>query len=159
MLNVGLVWASGAELRSLPLTTLAPLADVRGVRYFGLQVGPAALLPAPDGLRLERIGHAFGDFEDTAGAMGALDLVITVDSSTAHLAGALGRPTWTILPAARVVDWFWRKSGDRSPWYPAMRLFRQERPGDWGPVVQQVADQLSALAAGVGMAAHCGGKP
>jgi ADP-heptose:LPS heptosyltransferase len=81
-----------------------------------------------------------------ARVMRALDLVITIDSMPAHLAGALGVPVWTLLPHA--ADWRWMDGRDRSPWYPAMRLFRQPRPGDWDAVVARVAGELARLAAG-----------
>jgi Glycosyltransferase family 9 (heptosyltransferase) len=76
----------------------------------------------------------------------ALDLVVTVDSMPAHLAGALGVPTWTLLQ--RDADWRWMEDRDDSPWYPTMRLFRQDRQGDWAPVVARVAEELRAMTGG-----------
>ena len=82
------------------------------------------------------------DFADTAALVQTLDLVITVDTSVAHLAGALGRPTWLLLP--RFADWRWREHHRDTPWYPAMRLFRQNEFGQWAPVVEAVAAALDA---------------
>ena len=83
------------------------------------------------------------DFADTAALMDNLDLVISVCTSTAHLAGALGKPVWLLNRFD--TDWRWFLDRDDSPWYPTMRLFRQPRPGDWGPVVQSAADALRAF--------------
>jgi ADP-heptose:LPS heptosyltransferase len=83
-----------------------------------------------------------GDFSDTAAAMMHLDLVISVDTSVAHLAGALGRPCWVLLPYAP--DWRWLLERTDSPWYPTARLFRQPQPGDWATPLEQVARQLAA---------------
>jgi tetratricopeptide repeat protein/glycosyl transferase family 9 (putative heptosyltransferase) len=87
------------------------------------------------------------DFADTAAIVAGLDLVITVDTAVAHLAGAMGKPCWTLL-TARNTDWRWGRSGSHSPWYPSMRLYRQATPGDWIPTVDQVIHDLKALAAG-----------
>ena len=85
-----------------------------------------------------------GSFMDTAAIMMNLDLIITVDTSIAHLAGALGIPVWVILPY--VPDWRWMLKRTDSPWYPTMRLFRQELPGDWGGAIQQVTEALRETA-------------
>ena len=81
----------------------------------------------------------------------ALDLLISVDTSTAHLAGALGRPVWVLIASAP--DWRWMTGREDSPWYPSMRLFRQEAPGEWSPVIERLRGELCALAAGGGSAA------
>jgi ADP-heptose:LPS heptosyltransferase len=85
------------------------------------------------------------DFTDTAAIVSNLDLVITVDSAVAHLAGALGKPVWTLLPFAP--DWRWMLSREDSPWYPTMRLFRQSAPGDWTSVMDRVSTALKTLRA------------
>jgi Tfp pilus assembly protein PilF len=142
--RVGLVWAGNPEYkddrrRSLNLSELAPLARVQGVRYFGLQRGGAAAEP-PEGLEIEDLEKAATDILDTAAAMLNLDLVITVDTMVAHLAGALGVPVWTLL--AQRADWRWLLEREDSPWYPTMRLFRQPATGGWRPVVERVAEAL-----------------
>jgi hypothetical protein len=136
---VGLVWAAGDwqhERRSSPWPLLAPLATIPGVALYILQRGPA----------LEQYQHGVGilsgthDVVEEARLMRALDLVISVDTMPAHLAGALGVPVWTLLDAA--ADWRWMDEREDSPWYPTMRLFRQERPGAWEPVVARVMAEL-----------------
>jgi hypothetical protein len=136
---VGLVWAAGDwqhKRRSIPWPLLAPLATIPGVALYILQRGPA----------LEQYQHGVGilsgthDVVEEARLMRALDLVISVDTMPAHLAGALGVPVWTLLDAA--ADWRWMDEREDSPWYPTMRLFRQERPGAWEPVVARVMAEL-----------------
>jgi len=149
-LRVGLVWkgSTGFENdadRSLPsLATLAPLAAVPGVQWFSLQVGAGqdeARQPPP-GMTITPLSDGFTDFADTAAALMHLDLVIAVDTAVAHLAGALGRPCWVLLPAYKP-DWRWLAGRTDSPWYPGvMRLFWQARMGDWAPVVQALAQAL-----------------
>ena len=144
-LQVGLCWAAGAWLpqRSVPLAALAPLGRLPGVRLVCLQHGPAAA-DAPAGLFAASLDPA-ATVQDTARLLAGLDLVLTVDTMVAHLAGALGRPTWLLLHADP--DWRWG-GGGRSPWYPGIRQFRQRVPGDWsGPV----ADLEAALAAHAGL--------
>lgn len=156
-LTVGLVWSASPSRarpggigprnhrRSLPLAALAPLGRVPGVRLFSVQKGPPSSEAAapPGGLRLTDLGPDIGDFLDTAAIVGALDLLIVADTSVANLGGTLGRPTWVLLPEP--CDWRWGIAGDRTPWFPSARLFRQETPGDWGPVVERVAAELAAL--------------
>lgn len=86
---------------------------------------------------------AIQDFSDTAAFIGNLDLVISVDTAVAHLAGALGKPVWTLIPFAP--DWRWMLNRADSPWYPTMRLFRQPAPGDWKSVITKVKDELLKL--------------
>ena len=121
--------------RSLPPSAVVPLADVPGVRFYSLQVGrPLAGVPATDWTA------DLHDFADTAALVSQLELVITADTAVAHLAGALGRPTWVLVPFAP--DWRWLLDRDDSPWYPTARLFRQESVGDWADPVRRVAEAL-----------------
>jgi FkbM family methyltransferase len=146
-LRVGLVWAGSSEhlrdrYRSLSLRSLAPLGEVEGVRWFSLQKGPAAseadaLSP---GLQLVNLDVELEDFSDTAAAISQLDLVICVDTAVAHLAGALGKPVWLMLPSP--FDWRWLQGREDSPWYPTMRLFRQTQRGEWSDVVERVKAAL-----------------
>ena len=151
-LRVGLVWAGNPEfkadrLRSPRLPAFLPLLDTPGVEFFGLQMGAGrqdleAAGPLPPGFR--DLGAEIADFADTAAIMEELDLVISSCTAPAHLAGALARPVWTILPFSP--DWRWFGGGAETPWYPTMRLFRQDRPGDWTPVLGRVAAALAELA-------------
>jgi tetratricopeptide (TPR) repeat protein len=145
--RVGLVWAgnplhAGDGKRSITLDTLAPLARVDGVEFFSLQFGPRACQASapPPGLRLHDLSGETADFRDAAAALANLDLLISVDTAMVHLAGALARTAWLLL--AYVPDWRWMLVRDDTPWYPAMRLFRQEQPGDWAPVIARVAKRL-----------------
>jgi len=149
-LRVGLVWAGGEanpndRFRSCRLDDFAPLGALPGVRWFSLQRGPAAgqAKTPPAGLELFDAAGELADLADTAALVAALDLVISVDTAVAHLAGALNRPVWTLLPFDP--DWRWGLSRTDSPWYPSMRLFRQPRPGDWRTVIASVARELTAL--------------
>jgi ADP-heptose:LPS heptosyltransferase len=145
-LKVGLVWAGNPQHakdrhRSIALKHLVPLFATAGVRWFSLQVGErkAALTRLPAGTIVDLSDH-LTDFAETAGAVSALDLVITIDTSVAHVAGALGKPTWVLLPFA--ADWRWLIDRTDSPWYPTARLFRQPAMGDWASVVDKVASAL-----------------
>ena len=143
-LAVGLVWRAGDwdERRSIPIHLLAPLARIPGIDLHVLQRGPALdECPADFGTR-----SGTDDVMEAARVIRALDLVITVDSMPAHLAGALGVPVWTLL--IHEADWRWMVDRDDSPWYLSMRLFRQRTPGDWEPVIHRVASGLRSLAAG-----------
>jgi len=147
-LKVGLVWAGASghkldRLRSITLPQLAPLADVPGVQFLSLQKGPAASQPRPPRLNLIDWTDELHDFADTAGLVANLDLVITVDTAVAHLAGAMGMRVWVLLPF--VPDWRWLLNRDDSPWYPTLRLFRQKSRGDWAGVIQAVAEALKTL--------------
>ena len=141
--NVGLVWAGNPNHsrdrdRSRPLADFAPLASVPGVTFYSLQVGPAASETPPAGMIVTPLLSADPDFLDTAAAIAALDLTITVDTAPAHLAGALGRPVWLLIDA--VPDWRWLHGRDDSPWYPTMRLFRRER--EWADTFARIAAAL-----------------
>jgi hypothetical protein len=143
-LKVGLAWAAGDwdPRRSLPVEPLAVLDALPHLALFNLQRGPALDRLVPG--RGPRFVHRRGESTDaleTAALMTHLDLVVTVDTMVAHLAGALGRPVWTLLHFA--ADWRWLLDRDDSPWYPTMRLFRQPAPDAWEPVVARVADELA----------------
>jgi Flp pilus assembly protein TadD len=142
-LKVGLAWAgrpthANDRNRSMPLAALAPLSQVPGARFFSLQKGKAAepATAPPAGLPLTDWTHELTDLADTAAFISNLDLIVTVDTSIAHLAGALGTRTWLLLPFAP--DWRWMLGRSDSPRYPTMRLFRQPRFGDWASVVEDV---------------------
>jgi tetratricopeptide (TPR) repeat protein len=146
--RIGLVWAGHPDnthdaYRSLPLARFLPLVEASDDCFVALQKdqrpGDAALL----GQHFELLDLAprLGSFADTAAVISLLDLVISVDSAVCHLAGALGVPVWTLLPAAP--DWRWLEARADSPWYPSMRLFRQTRLGDWDSVIEEVSAALS----------------
>jgi len=141
--RIGLVWRGRPDHkndrnRSIPATLLAPLTRLPA-GWISLQQGATAeelaALGAP-----RHLGDSFGDLHDAAEAIAALDLVITVDTALAHLAGALGKPVWILLPLAP--DWRWLTGRSDSPWYPSARLFRQEQAGDWNGVVAAVGEAL-----------------
>lgn len=144
--KVGLCWRGSQNWqcdpnRSIPLATLAPLGGIPGVRLISLQL-PDNAETGGVALTIEELGGSLDTgadgFVDTAAVMANLDLVLTCDTSIAHLAGALGRPTWVLLQA--VPEWRWMLERTTSPWYPTMRLFRQRRAGDWdGPVAAVAA--------------------
>ncbi len=145
---VALAWAGrpthpNDANRSLSLENLAPLGR-SGAHFVSIQKGPAAAQAAspPAGMALTSLSDEIRDFDDTAAIFCLVDLVISVDSSPTHLAGALGRPAWVMLPF--VPDWRWLTGRNDTPWYPHHRLFRQERRGDWDGVVEAMAMALSA---------------
>jgi len=151
-LKIGIAWqgnpTSAAERgRSIPLREFLPLAQVPGARLISLQKyhGLDQLAAAPAEMRIETLGDDFdagdGAFVDTAAVMQSLDLVVTSDTSVAHLAGALGRTAW--LGVQLVPDWRWLLHGEVSPWYPTMRLFRQKAPRDWSDVFRRMAAALA----------------
>ncbi len=149
-LKVGLAWAGNPEhvrdrQRSVPLAALEPLGDVKGVRFFSLQRGTAAqeAMGGTGRLELTEIEKHCSDMADTAASIMAMDLVISVDTSIAHLAGALGKPVWVLL--AYIPDWRWMLGREDSPWYPTARLFRQPSPGQWEPVVRSLTSELRTL--------------
>jgi hypothetical protein len=153
-LRVGIVWKGNPAFendadRSLPhLSLLAPLWSVSGVSFISLQKGAGADEAAqpPAGQPLWDLGPGIADFADTAAIVSQLDLVISVDTAVAHLAGALGKPCWIMLPAYRT-DWRWLTDREDSPWYPGVvRLFRQSPMGDWTSVVARLRQALDDLA-------------
>jgi hypothetical protein len=147
---IGLCW-SGERVhdndlnRSMALETLVPLLDVPGVQFVSLQRdvrdADAPLLARRSDIM--PIGLEFSDFADTAAAVAALDLVISVDTAVAHLAGALGKPLILLLPFA--ADFRWLRERADSPWYPTARLFRQPRFGDWASVVEVVRAEVKQM--------------
>ena len=143
--SVGIVWAGSRDpnpYRSCTVTALAPLAGITGIHFYSLQKGAASseLAQLPDNMQLTDFTAELRDFADTAALMVNLDLVISVDTAVAHLAGALGRPVWTLLPY--VPDWRWLLEREDCPWYPTMRIFRQPRTKDWSSVIQRVSAEL-----------------
>jgi tetratricopeptide (TPR) repeat protein len=153
-LKVGLVWKGSAghkndSNRSLPdLSALAPLWSVRSITFFSLQKGQGeeqAISP-PAGQPITDLGSGIRDFADTAAIVARLDLVICIDTAIAHLAGAMNRPCWVLLPAAGT-DWRWLRERTDTPWYPeVMRLFRQTKTGDWAAAIAEVAQALERWA-------------
>jgi hypothetical protein len=131
--------------RSMSLADLAPLATP-GVTFWSLQKGEKAVQAhePPPGMHLVPMGEEIRDFEDTAALLTLADLLISVDSSPVHLAGALGRPVWVML--SFVHDWRWLLDRTDSPWYPTVRLFRQHSPRDWSGVMASIAAELAPLA-------------
>jgi hypothetical protein len=135
--RVGLVWQSGSwdESRSVAPQLMRELLRVPGIEFSILQRGPA-LASWQGGGRIP----ALRDIREEAAELQALDLLVSVDTLSAHLAGALGVPTWTLLPA--LADWRWMEDREDTPWYPTMRLFRQTRPTDWESVIARVRREL-----------------
>jgi hypothetical protein len=151
--RIGLVWGADsrhweASDRTAALAEMAPLAKVPGVQLFSLQFGPhaAQLSPAPAGMVVEDLASKDRDFADTAATIAAMDLVITIDTAVANLAGALGAPVWVAVPF--VPDWRWTREDSRTPWYPSARIYRQPAPGDWRSVFLAMAADLAALVSG-----------
>jgi tetratricopeptide (TPR) repeat protein len=143
-LRVGLVWA-GRTVGAIDLRLLQPLWEVAGISWFSLQVGEDAGDPSSiDGVKIADLAPWLTDFAETAAAVYHLDLVISVDTSVAHLAGALSRPTWIML--RHPPEWRWLLERKDSPWYPTARLFRQTNEGDWQGVVHEVAAALAQIA-------------
>jgi hypothetical protein len=144
--------------RSVPLKLFAPLSKISEVRLISLQkhVGLDQLAGLPEGMKIETLGDDFDSgpdaFIDTAAVMNNLDLIITGDTSIAHLAGALGRPTWLALK--QVPDWRWMLDREDSPWYPTLRLFRQPRRDDWDCVFSKIEQSLHEL---LGQRQNCDG--
>lgn len=150
-LKIGIAWQGNPEHdrdrhRSVPLTAFKPLAEMPGASLVSLQKGPGTeqLGAVKDGWPILDLGDRLESFLDTAGVMANLDLIVTIDSAVAHLAGALGLRVWVLLP--HIPDWRWLMGRSDSPWYPTMRLFRQARPGAWGEVFHQVAQGLRSNA-------------
>lgn len=140
--KIGLLWSASDwdPTRSIPLEVLAALLRVPGLRWFSLQQGEAANDARVQAMGMVPLSAWTGAIEDAAAAMLQLDGVIAVDGMPAHLAASLGVPTWLLLK--QMADWRWMEERQDSPWYPAMRLWRQAREGDWGEVVERVAEAL-----------------
>lgn len=148
--KVGLVWASNPQHpvfseKSLDLQRWAPILDIPGCEFFSLQIdpNPAAVEFMRERPHMHDLQPRFSDFAETAAAIRQLNLVITVDTSVAHLAGGLGHSVWVLLPFA--ADWRWLLKRKDSPFYPTITLFRQPRPGDWSSVIDEAARHLAEL--------------
>ena len=144
-LRVGLVWAGRKKPdpnRTCPFENFAPLAGMPGVTFYSLQLENemSGSIDVRGSFGLVDHTAEIGDFCDTAALIAHLDLVISIDTGVAHLAGAMGKETWLLLPYA--ADWRWMLDREDSPWYPGMRLFRQERPGDWRGVIARLRSEL-----------------
>ncbi len=149
--RVALAWAGNAahandRNRSIPLARLAPLWSTEGASFISVQrdvreTDAGVLTSAP---RLLHLGDELSDFADTAALLALADLVVSVDSAVAHLAGAMGRPVWILLPFSP--DWRWMLARDDSPWYPTARLFRQPAIGDWESVIERLRRELTKAA-------------
>ncbi len=145
--RIGLTWhGSGSQSpdrRNVPFELLLPLLGQERTMFFSLQLGDPASDPARAGVehKLADLSPLMDDFASTAALIEQLDLVITIDTAVAHLAGALGKPTWLLLSAAP--DWRWMLERDDSRWYPSMRLFRQDKLGDWSEPLARLAEALA----------------
>ncbi|MEA3332397.1 MAG: tetratricopeptide repeat protein [Pseudomonadota bacterium] len=141
-IKVALVW-SGNTLRSCSAENFLPLCELVGFDFYGLQTGPptkeSQVLHKCSGFQ-QNLGPELNSFADTAAIISQLDLIITIDTATAHLAGAMGHKVWVLLPFAP--DWRWFLERSDSPWYPNMRLFRQPEPGNWQPVISLIKSEL-----------------
>ena len=149
--RVGIVWAGSPihpndQFRSATVPSLAPLFDVPGVTWYSLQIGR---WDEPRPSRAIDLAPRIKDCADTAALLAQMDLLITVDTSISHLAGALGIPTWVLLPHR--IDWRWSPGEGISDWYPSIRIFRQPSPGDWLGLASIVRDRLRTFAAGDGV--------
>jgi hypothetical protein len=148
-LKIGLVWSGNPAnrmnpSRSIPLPMLEPLRRIPGIAWFSLQVGsPGEDIALAPGEMITDLSPFLTDFAETAAAICRLDLVISVETAVAHLAGALGRPVW--VPLTVVPAWRWLLDREDSPWYPTMRLFRQTKPGDWTTVVDALGQGLTRM--------------
>ena len=153
-MKVGFAWSGNPAqgqngIRSCPLAVFARLASVPGIAWYSLQKEANQTLLSsawPARSRVVALGPMLNDFADTAAAICELDLVISVDTSVAHLTGALGRAGWVLL--SHTPDWRWQLDRTDSAWYPSLRLFRQPRWGDWDAVVDAVGAALRELSTG-----------
>jgi tetratricopeptide (TPR) repeat protein len=142
--NIGLCWSgSVGKLLEHPreISLFTPIAKIPGIRFFSLQKGPEGNQSPPEGMELIDHTKELNDFADTAALIENLDLVISVDTSIIHLAGALAKPVWVLIP--KYPDFRWLLDREDSPWYPTLRLFRQQSRGDWESVVGRAAKELS----------------
>jgi hypothetical protein len=151
--RVGLIWAASDwdTNRSIPIEALALLRGVRGIEFYSLQQGMSMDDSRRAAFAITGLSQHTADVAAAAAAMLKLDLIISVDSMAAHLAGALGVPVWLLLQ--HEADWRWMTGRSDSPWYPTMRIFRQHRRGDWLSVTHAVTKALHELAC-TSMAAH-----
>jgi len=150
--RIALVWAGNPahvndRNRSIDANLFEPLLGLDGVSFVGLQrdlrAGDAEWLAGHP--RVRELGAELADMADIAAVLALTDLLISVDTAPAHVAGAIGRPVWVMLPFSP--DWRWTQSGERSPWYPQARLFRQGALGDWPGVIADVCDALARFVA------------
>ncbi len=162
--RIALAWSGRAahandRNRSLTLAGLGPLLSTPGLSFVSVQkdVRPSDAERLAAEPRLLHLGGELGDFSDTAAVLSLCDLTVCVDTSVAHLAGALGLPLAVLLPFQ--ADWRWTADRDTSPWYPAARLFRQRAPGDWDEVLMRVRDRLGSGDLAVGSSGVASGKP
>jgi tetratricopeptide (TPR) repeat protein len=149
-LKVGIVWHGNPKHkndrnRSMPFAHFSPFAKFTDITFYSLQKGKASEQARnfSMGMKFIDLTEEINDFSDTAALIENLDLTMSVDTSVVHLAGALGKPIWTLLPFAP--DWRWMLNREDSPWYPTMRLFRQPSPGDWNSVIKKVSEELQEL--------------
>jgi hypothetical protein len=146
--RIGIVWATDSNQRTdrhrdCPLHEFLPILSIPEITFYSLQKGAhhKDLSDLPSDIQVQDLELQLSDFGDLAVIINQLDLVISVDSSAAHIAGALGEKTWTLL--SHVADWRWMLEGETTPWYPTMCLFRQTRPGDWTGVIERVTEALN----------------
>jgi hypothetical protein len=149
---VGIVWSGSVTneediLRSVPLEYFLPLLEIQGIELFGFQKGPHEqdIQQLGLGALVHPLGQYFEDFIDTAAAIEMMDLMITMDTSVAHLAGSLGKPIWLLLQY--VPSWLWLENRRDTPWYPSMTLYRQTTTGDWLGVFKRVQKALAKFKA------------
>jgi tetratricopeptide (TPR) repeat protein len=146
-LRAGVIWAGRTTpdaRRSIPFASIAPLFDRRNICWYSLQVGaPMDEIPPVGNAAINNLGVELTDFAETAAAMMNLDVIVTIDTASAHLASALGRPVFLLLPW--VADWRWAGDAERCHWYPSVRIFRQPAEGEWGPVIEDVARALAEI--------------
>jgi len=146
--NVGIVWAGNPQNendlhRSIPLSYFEQIARLPGIRLFSFQKDPhqiKQLRQLPNDISIINLGELFEDFSDTASAIQSMDLMICVETAVAHLAGAMGHPTWLLL--STVPDWRWRLDCEDSPWYPSIRIFRQSQTDNWSELMNRVKKAL-----------------
>jgi len=145
--KVGIVWSGmpghiNDKNRSVSLSLFYDLAKIKNVKLYSLQkgYGEEQLSDIPKDIEIIGVGNTFNDFSDTAAAIENCDYVVSVDTAVAHLGGALGKPTWILIPF--VPDWRWFLKGETSYWYDSVKLFRQEFVGNWSDVFKRVAEQL-----------------
>ncbi|MDU2063375.1 MAG: hypothetical protein E6713_00945 [Sporomusaceae bacterium] len=146
--KIGFVWSGKKNTilnRSCELSDFYPLFRVKNTAFYSLQVGEEAsdLKKLPADFTVTDLSGQIQDFADTAGAIANLDLIISIDTSVPHLSGAMGKPTWLVLP--KLNEWRWLRDREDSPWYPTIKLYRQRTEGKWGPVFAKMADDLDRI--------------
>lgn len=147
--KIGFVWRSHANAMGQQnindVKTFYPLASIPGIKFYSLQQckGQPWLDNLPEDFNIEPLGDSFKDFSETAAALENIDLLITSDNAVAHVAGAMGKKVWVLIPT--VPNWRWTMYGETTPWYDSMRIFRQKETGDWDEVIQRVKPELIKL--------------